>query len=69
MTPKGVSAINPIERKKCTIIYLDIPLEIRRKRLEERGDLNDKIERRLAADEKDFEGFTDFDIVVNNPNF
>ena len=69
MTPKGVSAINPIERKKCTIIYLDIPLEIRRKRLEERGDVNDKIERRLAADEKDFEGFTDFDIVVNNPNF
>tara|TARA_Y100001972_G_C7643943_1_gene323519 strand:+ start:1266 stop:1745 length:480 start_codon:yes stop_codon:yes gene_type:complete len=69
MTPKGVSAINPIERKKCTIIYLDIPLEIRRKRLEERGDVNDKIERRLAADEKDFEGFTDFDIVINNPNF
>ena len=61
--------INPIDRKKCTIIYLDIPLEIRRKRLEERGDLNDKIERRIKADEKDFEGFTDYDIIVNNPNF
>jgi len=69
MTPHGVNAINPIDRKKCTIIYLDIPLEIRRKRLEERGDLNDKIERRIKADEKDFEGFTDYDIIVNNPNF
>ena len=27
MTPKGVEAINPIDRKDCTIIYLDIPLE------------------------------------------
>jgi len=69
MTPHGVNAINPIDRKKCTIIYLDIPLEIRKQRLLERGDLNDKIERRIAADERDFEGFTDFDIIVNNPNF
>ena len=69
MTPHCVNAINPIDRKKCTIIYLDIPLEIRKQRLLERGDLNDKIERRIAADERDFEGFTDFDIIVNNPNF
>jgi|TARA_R100000081_G_scaffold33137_1_gene15217 guanylate kinase len=69
MTPHGVNAIHPIDRKKCTIIYLDIPLEIRRKRLEERGDINDKIERRIAADEKDFENFSDYDIIVNNPNF
>ena len=45
------------------------PCGVMTKRLQERGDLNDKIERRLAADEKDFEGFTDYDIVVNNPNF
>ena len=34
-----------------------------------RGDVNDKIERRIEADEKDFAEFTDFDIIVNNPNF
>jgi len=69
MTPKGVEAINTIDRKNCTIIYLDIPLDIRKKRLEERGDLNDKIQRRIDADEVDFAGFSDYDIVVNNSNF
>jgi guanylate kinase len=69
MTPKGVEAINPIDRKDCTIIYLDIPLKIRKKRLEERGDLNDKIQRRIGADEIDFANFKDYDILINNPNF
>ena len=69
MTPKGVEAINPIDRKDCTIIYLDIPLEIRKERLKLRGDLNDKIERRIDADEMDFGKFTDYDIVINNSNF
>ena len=69
MTPKGVEALNPIDRKHCTIIYLDIPLETRTLRLKERGDLNDKIQRRLDADEVDFANFKDYDIVVNNPNF
>jgi len=69
MTPKGVEAINPIDRKNCTIIYLDIPLKIRKDRLKLRGDLNDKIQRRIDADEIDFSNFTDYDIVINNSNF
>ena len=69
MTPKGIDAINPIDRKNCTIIYLDIPLAIRKARLEQRGDLNDKIQRRINADDIDFAGFNDYDIVINNPNF
>ena len=69
MTPKGVEAINPIDRKDCTIIYLDIPLETRTKRLKERGDLNDKIQRRIDADEVDFKDFKDYDILINNSNF
>jgi guanylate kinase len=69
MTPKGVEAINPIDRKNCSIIYLDIPLDIRKKRLLERGDLNDKIQRRIDADEIDFANFNDYDILVNNSNF
>ena len=69
MTPKGVGAINPIDRKDCTIIYLDIPLAIRRSRLLDRGDLNDKIQRRIDADETDFANFNDYDILVNNANF
>ena len=69
MTPKGVEAINPIDRKNCTIIYLDIPLEVRTERLKKRGDLNDKIQRRIDADEIDFAGFKDYDILINNSNF
>jgi len=69
MTPAGIDFIDPVERKNCTIIYLDIHLEVRRRRLEERGDVNDKIERRIEADEKDFSNFTNFDIMVNTPNF
>jgi len=69
MTPKGVEAINPIDRKNCTIIYLDIPLKIRKERLKLRGDLNDKIERRIKADEVDFFYFKDYDILINNANF
>ena len=69
MTPKGVEAINPIHRKHCTIIYLDIPIETRTKRLKDRGDLNDKIQRRIDADEIDFKDFKDYDILINNSNF
>ena len=69
MTPKGIEHIDPAERKNCTIIYLDIDLETRKKRLLERGDMNDKIDRRIEADEKDFKNFTDFDLIINNPNF
>jgi guanylate kinase len=69
MTPIGISFIDPVDRKNCTIIYLDIPSDIRLSRLYDRDDSEDKIERRMKADEKDFENFTNYDIVINNPNF
>lgn len=69
MTPKGIAHVDPVERKNCTIIYLDISADIREKRLRDRGDLNDKIERRMEADRKDFENFEDYDLIINNSNF
>ncbi len=69
MTPKGISHIDPVERKNCTIIYLDISDDIREKRLRNRGDLNDKIERRMEADRIDFENFEDYDLIINNSKF
>jgi guanylate kinase len=69
MTPEGVSEIKPEDRGDCTVIYLDIPLSIRESRLYKRGDINDKIQRRIAADEHDFAKFHDYDIVINNSNF
>jgi len=69
MTPEGVSKIKSEDRLTCTVIYLDIPLGIRESRLYERGDVNDKIQRRIDSDELDFSKFNDYDIVINNPNF
>ena len=69
MTPKGIDHINPIDRKECTIIFLDISEEVRRKRLMARHMPGDTIERRIEADEKDFANFKDYDLVINNSNF
>ena len=69
MTPKGISHIDPVDIKECTIIYLNVSEEIRRKRLEDREMPGDSIDRRMEADNLDFENFTDFDIEINNSNF
>ena len=69
MTPKGIRHIDPVDRKNCTIMYLDISETTRRARLCERGDQNDSIERRMYADDQDFKDFNDYDIKINNSNF
>lgn len=69
MTPSGVSKLHAADRKHSFIIYIDIPIEIRRERLRGRNDNNDSIERRIQADERDFEKFTDFDIKLTDHNF
>lgn len=69
MTPSGVSKLHAADRKHSFIIYIDVPVEIRRQRLSERNDNNDSIERRLEADERDFIGFTDYDIKITDHNF
>jgi guanylate kinase len=68
MTPHGISKLHPDDRKKSLIILFDMDPEVRRSRLMERSDA-DSVERRLAADEADFENFTDFDIKITNHNF
>lgn len=69
MTPGGISHITKEDRADSFIIFLDIPLEVRRERLKERVMEGDTLERRLEADEKDFKNFTDYDIKITDPNF
>jgi guanylate kinase len=69
MTPKDIKALNKESRESSFIIYLDIPLDERKSRLIKRIDNNDSIERRILADENDFEDFTDYDIRITNNNF
>lgn len=69
MTPHGISLIREEDRLNTTIFYVDIPRAIRVGRLGERDMPGDSISRRIEADEKDFETFTDFDIRITNPEF
>jgi guanylate kinase len=69
MTPKGISRIHPADRKTSFIIFLDMPLDVRKQRLINRNMPGDSMDRRIEADEKDFELFTDYDIRITDPNF
>jgi guanylate kinase len=68
MTPSGIKALTPTERKKCFVIYIDVPVEVRRERLNARQDA-DGPERRIKTDIEDFKDFTDYDMRVTNPDF
>ena len=68
MTPGGISKLKPKDRDESFIVYIDIPIDIRRERLLKRKDA-DNVDRRLTADENDFENFSDFDHRITDPNF
>ena len=57
----------PDVRKKFTVIYLDMPIEMRRERLSNRykTKVGDDNESRIQADEKDFKSFINFDLHFN----
>jgi guanylate kinase len=69
MTPTGLSHVKAKDRKNSFVIYLDIPLNIRRERLEKRTMPGDSVERRLAADAADFKDFIDYDLRITNADF
>jgi hypothetical protein len=52
MTPSGIQDVKR-HLSGSVVIYLDIPLEIRRERMKKRSDA-DRVERRIEADRKDF---------------
>lgn len=72
MSPLNINDLKnwyPDILKLITIIYLDIPINVRKNRLETRyngGNEDDSIARRVNADEKDFENFNYFDIRFTN---
>lgn len=68
MTPSGLAHMTTEDRCDSLVVYLDIPLDIRRERLKQRCDA-DSVERRIEADEKDFAGFIDFEHCIKDPIF
>jgi guanylate kinase len=69
MTPGEFQSISPDLRKGCFVVYLDIPRDVREKRLIRREDKNDSVKRRLDADEIDFKDFNDYDLRITDPEF
>jgi dephospho-CoA kinase len=68
MTPRGLSQMHPHDRQDSLVVYIDIPYEIRKERLMGRLDA-DSVERRLSTDEQDFLTFSNYDVIINDPNF
>lgn len=68
-TVGGLSQMTKENRKKCTVVFLDIPKEVILERLNERNDNNDDSIRRMEADERDFKDFDDYDIRIYDPLF
>ena len=69
MTPHELNQLDKEELKKCFVVYLNIDLETRKSRILERMDFNDSVERRLTADQKDFENFRTYDLCITDPEF
>ena len=71
LSPANINDIfgsNPGWRKEFTIIYLDIPIEIRRERLSRRytDKIGDDNEVRIMNDENDFKDFNSYDIRLTS---
>ena len=69
MTPSGLAHVDEDSRKKSFVIFIDIDEEVRRQRMTARDMPGDSVERRLEADRKDFENFTNYDIRITNHDF
>lgn len=68
METNGIGHIEPKDRKDCLIIYVNTPLDVRMKRMKERGWDNGKILERIKIDEKKFKDFKDYDFGISSVN-
>lgn len=68
LSPAVLRSLPKDLRDVSFVIYLNPPGDIRKKRLSERNDADD-VERRFLSDERDFSGFSDYDIMISNEDF
>ena len=68
MTPRGVKNLQPADRSNSVVIYINPPKDVIESRLRARKDA-DSADRRMKTDAEDFAGFTDYDIMITNPDF
>jgi guanylate kinase len=68
-TPGEIQKLDPETRKKCFIVYLDVPREVRESRLLVRNDQYDSLQRRFLADDEDFKNFKDYDLKLSDSDY
>jgi guanylate kinase len=70
METDGIKHIKEEDRKTCFVIYINPEEHIRvaRMRLERRWNY-EEIQKRLETDNKKFENFKDYDMIITDPNF
>lgn len=56
-------------RNSLFVIYLNIDNKTRIERMKERGFSDVEIAQRIYADNKQYENFSNYDIMITNPNF
>ena len=69
LTPYELNQLKEEDLKNTFVVYLDIDIETRRKRISNRNDNNDSVERRIKSDEVDFQDFKSYDLRITDPEF
>lgn len=69
MTPAGLSRVKGRDRDESFVIFLDISKNDRLNRLNSRSMPGDTIERRMNADDEDFEDFVNYDYRITSSHF
>jgi guanylate kinase len=68
-TPSWVRNTDRALRNQLYVVFLNISQDVRRSRLEARGDQNDRMEDRLVRDAMAFSFFDDYDLEIDDPTF
>ncbi len=70
METDGIKHINKEDRKNSFIIFLNPPLKIRTERMKKERKWNNKeIIVRILTDKNKFKDFSDYDLIISDPNF
>lgn len=56
-------------RDKLFVIFLDVPDDVRIQRLKQRGFTDEQIQQRIEADDKEYDGFEEYDMRITDPEF
>ena len=64
-----LDTMSPEVRNSLFVIYLNIDIQTRMERMKERDVSFTDIAERVYADDRQYNGFTNYDLMITNPNF